>query len=76
MSKSKSKTAATDVDWPTCQLMLVIEPGPGARERLTAALQAADVQAVLIKPKPGDQLGAGEVKPLVDLAQEIGRAHV
>ena len=76
MSKSKSKTTATDVDWPNCQLMLVIEPGPGARERLTAALQAADVQAVLIKPKPGDQLGAGEVKPLVDLAQDQGAAAI
>ena len=65
-----------DVDWPACQLMLVIEPGPGARERLRAALEAATVAAVLIRPKPGDQLGAGEVKPLVDLAQDQGAAAI
>ncbi len=75
MAKSK-KPLASDVDWPACQLMLVIEPGPGARERLQAALQQATVSAVLIRPKPGDQLGAGEVKPLVDLAQDQGAAAI
>ena len=56
--------------------MLVIEPGPGARERLKAAFEQATVSAVLIRPKPGDQLGAGEVKPLVDLAQDQGAAAI
>ena len=75
-TKSKSKSPAADNDWPACQLMLVIEPGPGARERLQAALEQATVAAVLIRPKPGDQLGAGEVKPLVDLAQDQGAAAI
>ncbi len=62
------------VDWPECQLMLIIEPGPGAHECLRAACDVATVAAVLIRPKAGDRLGAGEIKPLVDLAQDQGAA--
>ena len=65
-----------EVDWPSCQLMLVIEPGPGAREQLQAALDAAPIAAVLLRPKQGDQLGGGETKPLVDLAQAHGAAAI
>jgi thiamine-phosphate pyrophosphorylase len=75
MAKAK-KQNPSDVDWPACQLMLVIEPGPGARERLKAAFEQATVSAILIRPKSGDQLGAGEVKPLVDLAQDQGAAAI
>ncbi len=76
MAKSKSKSGATEVDWPACQLMLVIEPGPGALERLRAAFAHATVAAVLVRPATGDRLGAGEVKPLVDLAQDEGAAAI
>lgn len=65
-----------NVEWPPCQLMLTIEPGAGARSRLEAALEAATVAAVLIRPKAGDRLGAGEVKPLVDLAQDQGAVAI
>ena len=65
-----------DVDWPPCQLMLTIEPGAGSRARLQAAFAAAEVTAVLIRPKPGDKLGAGEVKPLVDLVQDQGAVAI
>ena len=64
------------VDWPTCQLMLVIEPGAGARERLRAAFEVCQASAVLIRPKAGQKLGAGEVKPLVDLSQDQGAAAI
>ena len=74
MAKSKSKAA--EIDWPACQLMLVIEPGPGALERLRGAFEQGTVAAVLIRPKGGDELGAGEVKPLVDLAQDQGAAAI
>ena len=65
-----------DVDWPPCQLMLTVEPGAGARAQLKAALEAATVSAVLIRPKPGDMLGAGEVKTLVDLVQDLGAVAI
>ncbi|MEQ1650291.1 MAG: thiamine phosphate synthase [Hyphomicrobiaceae bacterium] len=70
MSKS------THDDVIPCQLYLVIAPGPTARERLAAALDAAPVASVLIKPRAGDKLGAGEVKPLVDLCQKADVAVV
>ncbi len=75
-SKSKSNTKEAEVDWPACQLMLQIEPGPGAKDRLAAALGAGRVAAVLIQPKAGEQLGAGEVKALVSIAQEHGAAAI
>ena len=77
MAKTKKKSPkAAEIDWPACQLMLVVEPGAGARERLTAAFEHCQAVAVLIRPKPEHQLGAGEVKPLVDLAQDQGAAAI
>lgn len=69
-----SKSSHDDVI--PCQLYLVIAPGPTARERLAAALDAAPVASVLIKPRVGEKLGAGEVKPLVDMSQKAGVAVV
>ncbi len=70
MSKRK------DADVTPCQLYLVVAPGPTARERLQVALDAAPVASVLIKPRAGDKLGAGEVKPLVDLCHKADIAVV
>jgi len=56
--------------------MLVVEPGPGARERLQIALDHCRASAVLIRPRPEHNLSAGEVKPLVDLAQQQGAAAI
>ena len=56
--------------------MLIIEPGAGARDRLKAAFEAGQPSVVLIRPKTGDKLGAGEVKPLVDVAQDQGAAAI
>jgi thiamine-phosphate pyrophosphorylase len=76
-TKSTSKKApksADGLDWPACQLMLTVTPGPGALEALRAAFGHCQPAAVLIRPKPEHNLGAGEVKPLVDLAQDYGAA--
>jgi thiamine-phosphate pyrophosphorylase len=76
-TKSSAKTSTTpanDLDWPACQLMLTVEPGPGALEALRAAFGHCQPAAVLIRPKPEHNLGGGEVKPLVDLAQDYGAA--
>ena len=76
-TKSKSNTPTRpsgDVDWPACQLMLTVTPGPGAPDALRLAFGHCQPAAVLIRPKPEHRLGAGEVKPLVDLAQEFGSA--
>ncbi len=75
-TKSKSKQPASEVDWPACQLMLIVEPGPGSLEALRAAFGHCQPAAVLIRPKPEHHLGAGEVKPLVDLAQDYGAAAI
>jgi thiamine-phosphate pyrophosphorylase len=75
-SKSKSKSAATDVDWPACQLMLTVAPGPGAVEKLRAVFGHCQPVAVLIRPEERHNLGAGEVKSLVDVAQEFGAAAI
>ena len=61
---------------PPCQFYLVIEPGPTARDRLSAAMAAVPIASVLIRPRPGNKLSAGEVKPLVDAAQDAGVAAV
>lgn len=85
MSKAKSKAktkakpksaSAADMDWPSCQLMLVVEPGPGAVDRLRAACDSVAPAAVLIRPAPGQNLGAGECKSLVDCAQQMGSAAI
>ncbi len=59
-----------------CQLYVILSPGEGARETLAAALKAAPVASVLIRPAVGQALGAGEVKPLVELAQKQNVAVV
>lgn len=48
----------------------------GARERLGAALATVKPAALLIQPNAGERLGAGEVKPLVDIAQKAGVAAI
>ena len=70
----KNAQLKDNIDWPACQLMLVVEPGAGARERLKAALDVGQAAAVLVRPKAGDRLGAGEVKPLVDAARAAAAA--
>lgn len=57
-----------------CQLYVVIEAGLAAPERLSAALGAAELAAVLIVPAPGEALAAATCKPLVDLAKQAGVA--
>jgi thiamine-phosphate pyrophosphorylase len=59
-----------------CQLYVIVSPGVGAREALTAALKGAPVASVLVRPAEGQALGAGEVKPLVELAQKQNVAVV
>lgn len=55
---------------PACRLALVAHPGPGAEERVSAALAAADVASLIIAPAIcGTPLDARGTKPLVDLAQ-------
>jgi thiamine-phosphate pyrophosphorylase len=73
-TSKKSTKPADDLDWPTCQLMLTVTPGAGALEALRAAFGHCQPAAVLIRPKPEHHLGAGEVKLLVDLAQDYGAA--
>jgi thiamine-phosphate pyrophosphorylase len=58
----------------SCQLYAVIEAGPAASERLSAALGAAELAAVLIVPVPGQRLEAAAGKPLVDRAKQAGVA--
>src|SRR5262245_18149562 len=57
-----------------CQLYAVIEAVPAAAERLSAALGAAELAAVLIVPAPGEVLAVGTCKPLVGLAKQSGVA--
>ncbi len=62
-------------DQPTsCQLYAVIEAGPGAPERLSAALDAAELAAALIVPAAGQELDAAAARPLVDVAKQAGVA--
>jgi thiamine-phosphate pyrophosphorylase len=75
-TKSKTKQSVSEIDWPACQLMLTVQPGPGALEALRAAFGHCQPAAVLIRPKLEHNLGAGEVKPLVDLAQDNGAAAI
>jgi thiamine-phosphate pyrophosphorylase len=57
-----------------CQLYAVIEAGPTAPERLSAALAAAELAAVLIAPAGGQALDAAACTRLVDLAKQAGVA--
>ena len=56
------------------KLYVVVETAAAAPERLLAALAAADIAAVLIRPAPGSALSAGLVQPLVKAAQDKGAA--
>lgn len=69
MGRHQIVTTADDQIPEPCQIYLVVEAGPGARERLEAALAVARIASVLIMPRPGQGLSAGEVKPLVEIAQ-------
>ena len=58
----------------SCQLYAVIEAGPGASERLSAALSAAGLACVLVAAAAGRPLDAAAAKPLVDQAKQAGVA--
>ncbi len=57
-----------------CGLYAVVESGDGAGERLSAALGAAPLAAVLIAPPAGQRLGADQAKPLLQRARQAGVA--
>ncbi|HEU4379028.1 MAG TPA: thiamine phosphate synthase [Hyphomicrobiaceae bacterium] len=59
---------------PSCLLYAVVEAGPGAAERLGAALAAVQVSSVLIAPAQDGVLDAASAKPLVELVQRAGAA--
>jgi thiamine-phosphate pyrophosphorylase len=52
------------------QLYAVVEAGEDALARLQAALDAAPIASVLIRPAAGASLDAGSAKPMIDLAQK------
>lgn len=52
------------------QLYAVVEAGEDAIARLQAALDAAPIASVLIRPAAGASLDAGSAKPMIDLAQK------
>jgi thiamine-phosphate pyrophosphorylase len=57
-----------------CRIYAVVEAGEAARERLEAALGAADIASVLILPAPGQPLVAPSARPLIETAQRRGVA--
>jgi thiamine-phosphate pyrophosphorylase len=57
-----------------CGLYAVVDAGPAAGERLSAALAAAPLAAVLIAPAAGQLLSAAEAKPLLERARQAGVA--
>jgi thiamine-phosphate pyrophosphorylase len=57
-----------------CQIYAVIEAGEAAKDRLAAALDAADIASVLIVPGGGRGLDVLAAQPLVELAQGAGAA--
>ena len=59
---------------PSCLLYVVVEAGPGAAERLGAALAAVQIASVLITPAGDAVLDAASAKPLVELVQRAGAA--
>ncbi|MET0192640.1 MAG: thiamine phosphate synthase [Hyphomicrobiaceae bacterium] len=59
---------------PSCLLYVVVEAGPGAAERLGAALAAVQIASVLIVPADDVVLDAASAKPLVELVQRAGAA--
>ncbi len=52
--------------------MVVLEPGEGARERLMAAVQAASIACVILKPGSGDSDRVGEAAKLLKIARGAG----
>ena len=58
----------------SCQLYAVIEAGPAASERLSAALSATGLACILVAPAAGRPLDAAAAKPLVDQAKQAGVA--
>src|SRR5262245_44697901 len=56
------------------QLYAVVEAGEGALARLEAALEAAPIASVLIRPAADATLEAGAAAPLIELAQKAGAA--
>ena len=56
------------------ELMLTLEAGEGAVDRLEAVLAAVPVASLVVTPLPGRELGAGEALPLVAAAQKRGIA--
>ena len=59
---------------PATQLYATITPGAAARERVSAILDTGAVTSILIRAVTGTRLGAGEVKPLVEIIQGKGVA--
>ena len=59
---------------PKCLLFAVVEAGPGAPERLAAALAAVQIASVLITPAADADLDAASAKPLVEIVQRAGAA--
>ena len=59
---------------PKCLLFAVVEAGPGAPERLGAALAAVQIASVLITPAADADLDAASAKPLVEIVQRAGAA--
>ena len=59
---------------PKCLLFAVVEAGPGAPERLGAALAAVQIASVLIIPAADADLDAASAKPLVEIVQRAGAA--
>jgi thiamine-phosphate pyrophosphorylase len=56
------------------QLYIVVEAGEAAPERLSAALDAAQIASVLIVPATGATLDPGSAQPLVEMAQKANAA--
>ena len=54
------------------RLVAVLEPGEGARERLTAAVQAAPIACVMLQIGSGGSDLVGEVAPLLKIARDAG----
>lgn len=53
-------------------LMIAVEAGEGAAERLAAVLAAVPVASVIVRPAAGHALAAPDVVPLVAIGQKAG----
>jgi thiamine-phosphate pyrophosphorylase len=70
---SRRTTPVAD-DRIASKLYVVVEAGPAAGDRLAAALAAADIASVLIRPSGVDALDVATARPLVEMAQKAGAA--